>query len=206
MKILKLLLLVMVGIGLLGCTPTTTTSEPEYVAYDPIFVLPSGTYEEGQYIAIRSNTYDAEIHYTTDNSEPDYDSPLYTHAMRMPDFFINQSNFCIVKARAFREDSLPSKIVTATYTINYPYNVATPVISVIEDKDASGDIVNLTCSTPDAHIRYTTDGSEPSYYSELYVNPFVIDSVNDVKARAFKSGWNASSIAPMPDEPALTRK
>ena len=54
--------------------------------------------------------------------------------------------------------------------------------------------VMLTCSTPDATIRYTTDGSDPTESSPVYSGPIFIEDDTTIKARAWKSGMNPSAI------------
>lgn len=55
--------------------------------------------------------------------------------------------------------------------------------------------VSLSCRTPDAEIRYTTDGSEPNHKSALYTAPFAVSDSAVVKARAFKKGMKDSFTA-----------
>ncbi|NCC08984.1 MAG: beta-hexosaminidase [Bacteroidia bacterium] len=48
--------------------------------------------------------------------------------------------------------------------------------------------VALECYYPNAEIRYTTDGSEPTLTSTVYQEPFVLKGHMDLKAAAFKDG------------------
>ncbi len=52
----------------------------------------------------------------------------------------------------------------------------------------------MTTSTPDATIRYTTDGSEPGYESTRYSGPIVLDADTTFKAIATKSGYVKSPV------------
>lgn len=67
-------------------------------------------------------------------------------------------------------------------------SVATPTISV------SGSTVTMSCTTTGATIRYTIDGTEPDAGSELYGASFSAGA-GTVKARAFKTGMQASATA-----------
>lgn len=49
-------------------------------------------------------------------------------------------------------------------------------------------MVMLESFYPNAEIRYTTDGSEPSKTSTVYEKPFVLEGNIDLKAAAFKDG------------------
>ena len=46
--------------------------------------------------------------------------------------------------------------------------------------------ISMTCSDPEAEIRYTTDGSEPTAKSKRYTKSFIITNSCTVKAKAFK--------------------
>ena len=52
--------------------------------------------------------------------------------------------------------------------------------------------ISMTCTDPEAEIRYTTDGSEPTMKSTVYKNSFVILKTCTIKAKAFKKGETAS--------------
>ena len=48
--------------------------------------------------------------------------------------------------------------------------------------------ISITCSDPEAEIRYTTDGTEPSKKSTAYSKSFIINKSCTIKAKAFKKG------------------
>ena len=53
----------------------------------------------------------------------------------------------------------------------------------------------ISCSSPNAQIYYTLDGSTPDLNSQLYTGPFLISTEVIVKARAFADGLFSSSIS-----------
>ena len=55
--------------------------------------------------------------------------------------------------------------------------------------------IKISCKTPEAEIKYTTDNSEPSESSNLYTKEFEIEPPATIKARAFKEGYEPSDIA-----------
>ena len=48
--------------------------------------------------------------------------------------------------------------------------------------------ISITCADPEAEIRYTTDGSEPTKKSSVYKSSFVILKTCTIKAKSFKKG------------------
>jgi len=55
--------------------------------------------------------------------------------------------------------------------------------------------VSITCSDPEAEIRYTTDGTEPTAKSKKYTKAFIITNTCTVKAKTFKKGMVESFTA-----------
>ena len=55
--------------------------------------------------------------------------------------------------------------------------------------------VAISCATSGATIRYTRDGSTPSFTSPIYTAPLVVAASTTVKARAYKLDWLPSAIA-----------
>ena len=56
----------------------------------------------------------------------------------------------------------------------------------------NGQPVVISCATPDAEIRYTLDGSEPTAGSALYEGSLVVSNSVTVKAKAFVEGLSPS--------------
>jgi len=53
----------------------------------------------------------------------------------------------------------------------------------------------ISCSTPDATIRYTLDGSDPIETSTAYSNAIAVATTTNIKAKAWKEGMEPSSIS-----------
>lgn len=77
----------------------------------PVFSPAAGTYTSAQTVAISCATSGAEIHYTTDGSEPAASSPLYSSALTV-------SATTTIKAKAFKSGMTSSATITQSYTIN----------------------------------------------------------------------------------------
>ncbi|MFA6175041.1 MAG: chitobiase/beta-hexosaminidase C-terminal domain-containing protein [Phycisphaerae bacterium] len=52
--------------------------------------------------------------------------------------------------------------------------------------------VSISCSTAEATIRYTTDGTNPTESSPIYSNPISVNSDMTLKAKAWKTDWTPS--------------
>ncbi len=83
-----------------------------------------------------------------------------------------------------------------TESITVTYNsVTTPTISPNGGTFAGSVQVSLSCATPGATIRYTTNGSDPTSSSTIYSSPFTLSGSAMVKAKGFLSGYNDSALA-----------
>ena len=87
------------------------------------------------------------------------------------------------------------KAVTITYgDEGQQQNVATPTFSPTAGSYFESQLVTITCATVDAIIRYTIDGSNPTENSLLYNFPIEVSETTTIKAKAFKDGYNSSSV------------
>lgn len=88
----------------------------------------------------------------------------------------------------------------STFSLPSPNSSNSTGTSRVEDVDfsvpagvyTSAQTVLLTTATPGATIRYTLNGSEPTGSSTVYSSAITINNVNTVRAKAFRSGWQAS--------------
>lgn len=87
------------------------------------------------------------------------------------------------EALAWIKEKLKGQKKTATPT-------ATPAAGAV----ASGATVALAAATPDAVIRYTTDGSDPTETSPAYSSPIEITEETTIKAIATAEGFAASDV------------
>ena len=81
----------------------------------PVFDPPAGTYTSAQTVTITCATAGAEIRYTTDGSEPNESSPIYSTPLSV-------STTTTLKAKAFKELWTASETAIAVYTIDLPAN------------------------------------------------------------------------------------
>lgn len=149
----------------------------------PTYSMPSGSYNGPQMVEISCQTPDAVIRYTTNNTEPSSTSPLYS----VP---INITTNTNLKARAFRDGYYQSAVVTANYFITN--TVAAPTFDPEPGVFFNPVEVDLSCTTPNAEIRYTLDGTEPTISSTLYFYTIQLAGDTQIKAKAFLLGWTPS--------------
>ncbi|MFH1120961.1 MAG: CotH kinase family protein [Bacteroidota bacterium] len=92
------------------------------------FSTPSGYYQSALNIEIGNpNGANSFVHYTTDGSDPDMESSVYTGSP------ILIPATAVLKARAYRDGVLPGPLKAATYLFGVDHT--TPVLSVITDND-----------------------------------------------------------------------
>jgi formylglycine-generating enzyme required for sulfatase activity len=165
-------------------TPSaTTTGNFELKATSPVFTPNPGAYGQPQNITITTTTPEASIYYTTDGSTPSESSTLYTAP-------VNLSAYTNLKAIAIRSGWTGSAVTTGVYS----FNVAAPTFNPPGGSYSVYQMVTISCTTPDAEIRYTTNGTDPTASSDLYTGPVEIASNTTLKARAYRTGWNSSQI------------
>ena len=73
--------------------------------------------------------------------------------------------------------------------------VATPTFNPNGGTFTEVQSVTISCETPNVTIYYTTDGTDPSNESTLYEGPITVGETMTLKARAYDSANNASTIA-----------
>ncbi|MFA7057965.1 MAG: chitobiase/beta-hexosaminidase C-terminal domain-containing protein [Candidatus Cloacimonadales bacterium] len=156
---------------------------------NPTFNPAPGIYNQAQSVEIICTTPNANIRYTINGTNPTESSQLYNNP-------INISTTKTLKARAFKTNYLSSEIVSGTYTIDIPEEniVATPIFNPAPGVYNQAQSVEIMCTTPNANIRYTINGNNPTESSQLYNNPINISSTKTLKARAFKTDYLPSEI------------
>jgi|GEM_PF-1223043 len=166
-------------------TALYTITIPGTVA-TPVAAPAAGNYTSAQSITLSTTTSGASIYYTTNGTTPTTSSTLYTSA-------ISILTTTTLKAIAVKSGMNNSALMTASYTITIPGTVATPVASPAAGNYTSAQSVTLSTTTSDANIYYTLDGNEPTQVSTLYTSAISISTTTTLKAKAYKSGMNASN-------------
>ena len=108
---LRVLILVtlLTGLVLAGCHLLTDTEQVS----KPVFSPPGGTYDTAVEVGITTVTLGTTILYTTDGSDPNSNSLVYSGP-------IHVAQTTTLKAKAYRSGMQDSAIATASYTIETP--------------------------------------------------------------------------------------
>lgn len=157
----------------------------------PVLTPAGGSYSPEVTVSIACETSGAEIYYTLGSMDPTTNSSLYNQP-----FVI--SNTTQIKARAFKFSYNDSPITVGDFTIyaQDPGRVAKPVITPTPGAYNDHAEIFITCATPNSIIYYTTNGSEPTNMSNVYLDSsFTITSSCHVKAIALRSDLLGSEVA-----------
>jgi hypothetical protein len=183
-KLLSFLLLVIfISILLVSCdNPTKAKDQCAIPVLDPS----GGNYPNEQTVTMTCATNEATIRYTTDGSEPTTISTMYTDPIQV-------LSSITIKAQAFKSGYTNSLVATENYDIEIQ-TVTAPDLTPAGGTYGTPQTVSITCVTPGAQIRFTTDGTNPNSASTVYTIPLDISSTTTIKAQAYKNGWNDSQI------------
>ena len=165
----------------------TFTPTPLGTAAEPTFSPTPGIYTSNLSVSLNSVTAGAVIYYTVDGSQPSHSSNVYAAPISVV------GNSLTVTAFASANGMSDSPVVTGTYLVQRP-PAQTPVFSPTPGMYDAPQTVNISTSTPDAAIYYTTDGSTPTAASLQYIGPIVVGKTEVVRAIAALS--NAASSSP----------
>jgi unsaturated rhamnogalacturonyl hydrolase len=156
----------------------------------PVTFSPQGAqYGSAQSVTIATATSGAVIHYTTDGT-----IPSATHGSVYAGPITIAANTTL-KAVATATGLNDSFVASDSYTITGVATVAAPVFTPAPGTYASAQSVSISTTTSGATIRYTTDGSTPtSTTGTVYSGPITISATTTLKAIAYESGFNNSSV------------
>ncbi|UED69815.1 chitobiase/beta-hexosaminidase C-terminal domain-containing protein [Brevibacillus sp. HD3.3A] len=173
-----------------GMTDSTVMSESYTImpqAEQPTANPTGGAVAAGTTVALSTNTAGATIHYTTDGNAPTGSSPVYSTPIPI-------NSAMTIKAIAVLAGMTDSTVMSESYTILPPPQVATPTATPSSGAVLVGTPVTLQTTTPGATIYYTTDGNTPTTSSNVYSTPIPINSAVTIKAIAVLGGMTDSTV------------
>lgn len=154
-----------------------------------ITIQPAGGYLQGpQTVRIvtspngRSSHPPGAIRYTTDGSNPDSRSPVYTGSLIL-------TQPALLRARLFTNDIAGTTDVVAQF-LAAPAPMASPSAGIFIGQQSIGLSTNLP-----GEIRYTTDGTDPDGQSQRYKDPILLDTTTILKSRVFFAAGGVSEIS-----------
>lgn len=156
---------------------TDKTVKIRYMLTNNIVPLPEISFKNGM-VTINELQKEAKVYYTTDGTEPNTKSTVYSAPFKML-----QNG--IVKAFAVCDGYSDSDV--ATYKVD-SYKTAAPTVIFTNLK------VYITCQTPESQIYYTTDRTSPLTNGILYTAPVSVTNNCTVKAVAKRNGYNDSEV------------
>lgn len=152
----------------------------------PKFSRPTGKYSDPFELEITCATPGVTIYYTTNGTTPNGLSTQYTGPIAIG---VNT----VVKAIAIK-NSTQSTVTSANYIILLITNVNDPVFSKQPGVMEFPFNLSITCTTPDALIYYTLDGSDPDAGKIQYTGEITIEQMTTVKAIAIRGALQSNVV------------
>jgi uncharacterized repeat protein (TIGR02543 family) len=183
-----------------GCEqPTDDDKKPAKVATPVADIQPaegetSVRVAPGTQVTLSCETEGASIYYTLDGTDPTSASTEYTEGT--PVTIPGESGVTTtLKAIGVKEGLTDSDILTVSYEVSDTV-VAMPTASPSGGVVSAGTQVTLTCTTDEATIYYTIDGTTPTSIGTEYTagTPITINVATTIKAFASKEGLTDSAV------------
>jgi alpha-tubulin suppressor-like RCC1 family protein len=157
-------------------------------ASTPSLSPPPGTFTSAQTVTISTTTSGAVIRYTTDGTDPGFQSPIYTGALTV-------GRTTVVQARAFAADMTRSATAGGLYLVDTG-TVDPPRFSPGAGQYTTRRSVNVTSETPGAVIHYRLDGGDPDELDPVVTSgsTILVGQNAHLSARGYKAGLPKSSV------------
>ena len=158
-------------------------------ASTPSLSPPPGTFTSAQTVTISTTTSGAVIRYTTDGTDPGFQSPIYAGALTV-------GRTTVVKARAFAADMTWSAVAGGLYLVDTG-TVDPPRFSPGGGQYTARQSVTVTSETSGGVIHYRLDGGDPDELDPVVTSgsTVLVDQNAHLTARAYKTGVATSAVA-----------
>lgn len=149
----------------------------------PGFSPDGGAYTSAKSVAINCFWPGVTIRYTTNGVDP-------TEADAIVSGPVPVDIPMTLKAVAWKEGSIPSRVRSASYSLR----PVTPTFSLVGGSYASPQSVTVACTTEGAVIHYTTNGVDPTEADSTIVSgsSLPVNTNQEIRAKAWKTGWDPS--------------
>ena len=156
-----------------------------FPAAAPVFTPPAGPYLGPISVTATTSTSGGAIHYTFNGGQPDGSSPSVSSG----------GSISVPVSGTLRAITTASGLSSSTTTtVFYELIAGQPLISPVAGSYTSSVTVSISAASGTA-VYYTTNGADPTTGSTPYTAPFTLTASATVKAKAFVTGWTASSTA-----------
>lgn len=172
----------------LGMYPVAPGSN-QYALTTPLFERATISLANGKTLVIEANNPRKNI----------YIDKVELNGREITDNYLLHSEIMEGGTLTFTLRSTPN-LERGTQPDTYPYSmtegmeVSVPYVTKDFDGFVGSTELVLGCTTPEARIYYTLDGSEPDEQANLYVEPVALDRSALVRARAYKEGYTPSAV------------
>jgi hypothetical protein len=139
-----------------GGPADTGPDVPTKACAEPTFAPKAGSFATAQSVTISTTTKGATIFYTTDGTNPNANSTVYSASLAI-------AQTTTIRALCSAPDFADSTVASATYTITIPPGTVSPPVANPAAGTFSNDFhLSLTTVTAGATICFTLDGSTPT--------------------------------------------
>jgi len=171
---------------LAGATPSPVWSGGYTLFVATPVLSPGGGEVASGPVTVTTTTPSADLHYTVDGS-----TPTQSDAVVNSGSSVSVTESMTLRVAGWRSGWTPSGVASETYVVG---GLSVPTVEPSPGSYPGPQTVVVRGSL-DATLRFTTDGSDPTLGSELYVGPILVDETSTLLARAFKAGSTASAVA-----------
>jgi alpha-tubulin suppressor-like RCC1 family protein len=155
----------------------------------PTFVPGQGSYTGTLPVTVSTVTPGATLHYRLDGTEPTASDPVVASGTA-----ITLTTSATLKAIGYRAGWANSAVARGTYWISLGA-ASTPTLSPPPGTFTSAQTVTITTGTSGATIRYTLDGTAPTFSSRIYSSPVPVSATTEIRAATFASDMTPSAAA-----------
>lgn len=138
----------------------------------------NGNYKQPQSVTISADYENVEIRYTTDGTEPNSNSPLYSAPLDI-------SNSTTIAAIAI---NTTTKQISSITSSELNIEISGPQIEPSGGNFMTPTWAELINGDELSEIRYTLDGSKPTLLSPQYTGPIFLDKSSTIRAQSFSNG------------------